>query len=235
MKENNRLTEFVESIVPQPAIAREGWLRVSALVGLGLLTRWVASRTNNELIAKFWRGVSNFLLPTALLVAYTYRDPQREPIGNASDYVYSPTDGKIVSIEQVDNEPLFVGSAAYRLEISSHLLDVPIQRTPLPGRVSYIYRKDQAIKFGLQTSEGERILLTYEAKPTLPVPLADSQIIFIRPQVGQTLDVTDKFAVRGFGQPLLTIVYLPTETMELLCHNGQHVQAGMTVIGRIKQ
>lgn len=227
------IMEMAGDWLPRPAVAREGWGRTGALLGAaGLL--WRTSRPTG------WpRRTARLLLGLGLLTGYAYRDPQREPIGNALDYIYSPTDGTIISVEQIEDEPTFVGGPAYRVRLASHLLDVPMQRTPLPGLVRLIHQTDsQSAQLGLETVRGRRLLLTYQpdsdARLRLPRPLSDPQIVHLRPQAGQFLEVTRKFAVRGLGHPLLTDLYFSTQDTDILCRAGEHVQAGMTVLARLK-
>ena len=180
--------------------------------------------------------MSGLLWQLGLLTAYTYRDPERLPLGSASDYIYAPADGKIRSIERLAEEPLFIGGPAYRIEIASSWLTVPIQRTPLPGRVQYIYNgNDGSSRLGLETAEGVRFLVTYGVKGWhWPAPLAEARPVFLRVGAGQLLPASEPLAVRSFGNSLLTTLYLPADTVDLLREVGQPVQAGMTIIGRLK-
>ncbi len=239
LKGPNVLVELASSWTPRPRVAREGWAWVGGLLGLGLLAGSLSRLKEGGRLSGFLRVIGLALSGAGLMTAYAYRDPQREPLGTASDYVYSPADGMILSVQKVEDEPLFLNGPAYRIEITSHILDVPIQRSPLPAQVRYIHQNTgEGAKLGLETPTGQPLLLTFQLNPHtrfgLPFPLAPERVIFIRPQVGQSLKTVEEIGVRGFGTPLLTTLYLPIKDMDILCRHGQHVQAGMTVLGRIQ-
>ncbi|HEX2916442.1 MAG TPA: hypothetical protein VH186_37125 [Chloroflexia bacterium] len=232
--------EILISYTPRPRIAREGFTRLGIFLGGALLMRWLAGRFKNKALAAISRLASNLLLGAGLFGLYAYRHPHRIPMGNAPDYIYSPVDGTVQAIEEISEEPLFLGGPAYRIEIASNLLSVPVQRTPLPGTVRYIYTqpKDQNYKLGLITENGTRLLL--DMKPDsrsnlrLPSPLGEKEAILLRPEAGQSLGVTEHIGVRGFGVPTVTTLYLPTGGIDITGLKGMKVQAGKTILGRIK-
>ncbi len=236
--EPNIFRELFESFLPRVTIAREGRFRTAALLVPGLLAVWFGERDSRNPLKNLLARLRRPLLGFGLLEAYGYREPQRLPVGNAPDYVYSPADGRIITLQKVDSEPIFLGVPAYRLEIATNWLHVPVQRTPLPGQVKYILDNPKLpAKLGLQTELGLRFLLSYRPDHQsffrLPGPLSSPRLVFFRIQAGQNLPVSQEIAVRGFGNPLLTTLFLPADGIDILCRVGQHVQAGMTVIGRI--
>ena len=235
---SSRLIDIGLSVLPQYIIAREGWGRSGLTLTAGLVSGWLGEAGSKNWLPRRLATLSKPLIGLGLLTAFVYRDPDRIPLGNASNYIYAPADGKIVSVQLVGHEPLFVNGPAYRIEIKSHLLDVPIQRTPMPGRVQYLFSPpNQSAQIGLQTPTGQKLLLSYQADPhalgRLPFPLADVRFLFWRIQAGESLAIVQKIGLRGFGQPLLTTLYLPTSGVDILCRGGQHTQAGMTVLGRL--
>ncbi len=229
--------EIVAAFLPHPRIASEGWPRTILLGGLSIVSMALAWRSQG-LPARVYKISSRLLAAAAATTAAAYRNPQREPLGNAPDYFYSPVDGTVELVEKLENEPQYISGPAYRLRIRSHLLDVPILRAPLGGRITYIHRRrNVAAKLGFDTAAG-RLLITFLRNPhtwlRLPFPLSAATTINIRPEAGQKLEVSQICGVRGFGQPLQTSLYLPYANVDILCRAGQHVQAGMSVVGRIK-
>jgi hypothetical protein len=227
----NYAREMVESLIPRPKIAREGWLRSGVLLGAGLLARSLSSKLS------WLRPVGNILTGLGFLTAFAYRDPERNSVGQAADFVYAPVDGTVLSVTEVADEPRFVGGPAYKIEIASHILDVPVLRIPMPGRVQYMNCPPSlaAGSLGLEIAGGKRLLLDY--RPNLEtgwrLPASISGPGFLpRIQAGQTLTPIAKIGLRGFGVPLLTTLYFPVEGFYILSQAGFHVQAGMTVIGR---
>lgn len=215
-------------------MAQEGWTRVSAVFGLAIVVFLVAKISRNKLLAK----IAQILLVEGLLTAYAYRNPQREPLGRAADFFYAPVDGKITNIQQIENEPTFLNRPAHKMQFSSHLLDVPVIRAPFAGQVRYIYQQpNEPVRIGLESLEGQRILLEFQPDPqaflNLPVPFADSEFVFLRTQVGESLTPSQILAVRGFGRTVLTTLYYPAKINTVLIKAGWHTQAGMTVLGRV--
>jgi len=67
----------------------------------------------------------------------------------------------------------------------------------------------------------------------LPGLLADVAPGSIWVGAGNQLEIAQKIGLAGFGQPTLLSLYLPAESsLDLVCKEGQHTQAGMTVLGR---
>ena len=227
----NYALEMVESLIPRPTIAREGWLRSGVLLGAGLLARGLSNRLG------WLRSVGNLLTGLGFLTAFAYRDPERDPVGQSADFIYAPVDGTVLSVTEVADEPRFIGGPAYKVEIASHILDVPVLRTPMPGRVQYMNCPpgQAAGSLGLEIAGGAHLLLDYrpdlQTRLRLPALLSDSGFM-PRIQAGQTLATIATIGLRGFGVPLLTTLYFPVEGFYILSHTGLHVQAGMTIIGR---
>ncbi len=233
------IPELVSAVLPRPRIVKEGWPRVISLLGLAGLFGWLSSRPLPARVAGLLGSLAKLGLGAAALTAYSYRDPHREPMGNASDYIYAPADGTILRTERVEDEPLFIKGPAYRLLITSQPLDVPVLRTPLPGQIDYIHQKsDEATTVGVKTRDRRCLLLSFRSNPykrlSLPQPLASKEPVELFAEAGQSFPVVERLGVRGFGTALLTTLYLPQDNIEILCRAGQHTQAGMTVLGRIK-
>jgi hypothetical protein len=223
--------ELIDSLIPRPTIAPEGWPLAGGLLGAGLATSWLAKR------AGWLRPVSQSLTGLGLLAAFVYRNPEREALGQAEDFIYAPADGTLLSISEVAEEPLFIGGPAYRLEITSHIFDVAVLRTPMPGQVLYIHRppNEAVTHIGLETANGQRLLIS--CQPDLRTPfrlpsLLTSNSPSLRVQAGQNLPTIAPIGVRGLGIPMLTTLHFPAKGYYILCHTGLHVQAGMTAVGR---
>ncbi|MDB5079093.1 MAG: psd [Chloroflexi bacterium] len=232
--------ELLSAALPRPRIVKEGWPRVAFFVAVAGLFVWLSTRPALSRLAGLTGWLAKFSLATGLLAAYSYRDPRREPLGNAPDYVYAPADGTILKIEAVEDEPLYVKGPAHKIVITSQPLDVPVLRMPLPGQIDYIHQHRLAhepTKVGIATEDRRRLLLTFRANPykriSIPEPLGAKKVVDLFPGAGQSLPVTRRLGVRGFGATLLTTLYIPQE-LDLLCRVGQHTQAGMTILGRVK-
>lgn len=231
--------ELLSAALPRPRVIKSAWPRITGLLALTGLFRWLAGRDYSPKMRGFFGDLSKLGLGAAALTAYSYRDPHREPLGNAPDFIYAPADGTILRVEPVEDEPLFIKGPAYRLLITSQPLDVPVLRTPLPGQVEYILQKtDDGTAVGVKAPDNRRFLLNFRANPykrvSLPQPLASKEPVELFGEAGQTFPVVERLGVRGFGVALLTTLYVPRQNVEILCRAGQHTQAGMTVLGRVR-
>lgn len=240
-KPDSVLLELLSALVPRPVVAPEGWLRIAFTLALGLLAGRAVKWARESSLAGFFRTLGKGFFGLSLFTAFTYRDPAREPLGNAENYFYAPVDGTVLKVEQLADEPLFINGPAYKIVMTSHPLDVPMLRVPLPGLVRYIhhsFNSHEPVKLGLTMANGQHYLLTCQPNPyarlKLPFPLADAQPVFLRATAGRQLGVVEQIGVRAFNVPLMTTLYLPVKGIDILCRSGQHVQAGMTIVGRIK-
>jgi hypothetical protein len=127
------------------------------------------------------------------------------------------------------------------------MLDVHIQRTPVPGQVHYLFNENEAGKnrtnyLGIisNRTDGEhRVLVVQEinqASPfRLPKPLADNTPGSLRVWAGNKLELAQRIGVAGFGQATLVSLYLSESLpFDILCQTGQPAEAGTTVLGRFK-
>src|SRR5689334_8296266 len=101
-KPANYALELIESLIPRPKITRQGWQRGAALLGAGLLARWLSQKLG------WLRPISNILTGLGFLIAFAYRDPERDRAGQSSNFIYAPMDGTILSVTEVENEPRFI-------------------------------------------------------------------------------------------------------------------------------
>ena len=149
--------ELLSAAMPRPKVIKSGWPRIIGMLALVGLFRWLAGRQFPPRVRGFFGKLSKLGVFAAAVTAYSYRDPHREPLGNASDFVYAPADGTILRVEPVEDEPLFIKGPAYRILITSQPLDVPVLRAPLPGQVEYILQKtDDGTSVGVKGSENRR-------------------------------------------------------------------------------
>lgn len=72
-----------------------------------------------------------------LWVAYFFRDPER-PGPRGEHLVLSPADGRVISIEEVD-EPAFLHGRAVRVSVFMNVLNVHVNRYPVGGKVAYVH------------------------------------------------------------------------------------------------
>ncbi len=248
------LGELFSDLRPQPAFAAQGLPRAGFFLTGGSLAfvtgKWWESRAGSWLrhdLGTLLKLTGRILLGLGAFSLFSYRDPFRFPLGNDPDFIYSPVDGRVMEITEGVAEPKFIRGPATRLTFACSLLDVHIQRAPVGGRVRYRFNetaggKTKANYLGLTFTreKGDRRILLVQKpvpQPTFKLPnfLATNSPGIYTAGAGDTLGISQKIGLAGFGEPNLISLYLPGGfPVDILCKTGQHVQAGMTVIGRFK-
>ncbi len=248
------LGDFVGDAGPRLGLAQEGWGRIAAFLATGGIIAQLGQRLGKQAKNGLGRTAGaaldlggRTLLGFGLFTTFLYRDPERDPVGTDPNFVYAPADGKIVGLEHNITEPRFISGPAHRITIASNLLNVHIQRAPVSGQVRYVYYesgegKDPTHYVGITSTgeEGERrVLLAQQLNPAskfrLPPRLAESSPGKLRIAAGDNIQLSEKIGLAGFGQPTLVSLYLPAiPSLDILCSNEQHTQAGMTVLARFK-
>jgi len=205
-------------------IAREGYLLILACGGLAALAFAIGWGLAGSLLAILTVAVTGF-----------FRDPKRVvPVGD--NLVVSPADGKVVSIADLNGDPMF-GDSVTRISIFLSPLDVHINRIPIAGTIEEI--KYQSGKF-LAAYKDEASRSNEQNALTIVDPrgrhLGVVQIagvlarrIVCRVKRGEQLARGDRFGLIMFGSR--TDTYLPAGC-RVEVKEGQRVKGGETILGR---
>lgn len=173
-------------------------------------------------------------LPVA--VALFFRDPERTSPQDP-DVVLSPADGRVMYAGPAHPEGAPAGSWL-QVTIFLSVLDVHINRTPAPGKVTRVeYHKGEflpAYRHDAYKNERSEVWLDHAG-----VPIVFRQIVGLlarrvvcRVQPGQYLQPGERIGLMKFGSRM--DVFMPT-TSTLTVEKGQMVRGGVTVIGRLAQ
>ena len=206
------------------SIAREGYPLIIACGGLAVVT-----------LAIGWGLSGSMLAILTVAVASFFRDPERViPAGD--NLVVSPADGKVVSIADVNQDPMF-REAVTRVSIFLSPLDVHINRSPVTGTVEEI--KYQPGKFlaaykeeaSLSNEQNALKIADQKGRPLGVVQIAGvlARRIVCRVKRGQQLGRGDRFGLIMFGSR--TDTYLPAGC-RVEVKEGQRVKGGETILGR---
>ena len=196
---------------------------ILALTGIGLLA-WLVK-------LKWLTALSIILLGW---IVYFFRDPEREPVSPAPEWILAPADGKVTDIELVE-EPYFFKGQALRVSMFLSLFDVHVQRSPYHGTVKFLrYQSGSfAPAFLKDTGDNEYNMI---GMSTPHGPMALKQIagilarrIVCRVDLDDTLETGERFGLIKFGSRVDLL--LPPET-EILVHVGQQTYGGRTIMGR---
>jgi len=185
-------------------------------------------------------------LATTLLsgVFYFFRDPERTPPfsppesggdrGGYNDYLLSPADGRITSIQTV-TEPHFMGGECQRITIFLSLFDVHVQRAPYQGVVKLLrYQSGSfAPAFLSQADDNEANLIGIET-PRGPLAvkqmtgiLARRIVCWVEPE--QPVTLGQHLGLIKFGSRV--DLFLPL-TSHINVQIGQQVHGGQTIMAR---
>lgn len=174
------------------------------------------------------------LLPVA--IALFFRDPDRQS-PSAGNLVLSPADGRVMHAG-----PSRPGEAPpgdwLQVTVFLSLLDVHINRTPVPGRVvSVQYRPGSflaAFKTGAYRNEHSEIWLDHDGVPVVVRQVVGllARRVVCRLTAGQEVDPGQRIGLMKFGSRMDVFVP-PSATIAVSA--GDQVRAGETIIARLPQ
>lgn len=171
------------------------------------------------------------------LVVHFFRDPERAPDSAEPGAVISPADGRVVEITRAA-EARFVQGDTLKISIFMSILDVHVNRAPLPGSVALVehvpgrflqaHRPESALVnehnwIGIEGPYG-RLLVNQIAGI-----MARRIVCWASP--GQTLARGERLGMIKLGSRVE--VYLPPTAVAAIAE-GDHVYAGKTVIARLE-
>ena len=176
-----------------------------------------------------------FIITTFVLAFF--RDPERF-ISPDPDALVCPADGKIISIEEVE-DTTFTGQRVKKVCIFMNVFNVHVNRVPFAGRVvKVMYHPGK-----FYSADSDKAALENEYFATVFSVPHDRQIAVVQiagliaRRIICWLEPGDS-AVKGSRLGLIRFgsrvdMYLPLET-ELVVTTGQKVRAGETIIGRLQ-
>lgn len=211
------------------------WAPGTALLWF-LLARGVAAPWLTYLL---WTAdVALWLL--GLEILWFFRDPHRD-IPTGLGEVISPADGKVVHIEEVEDE--FIGGTAIEIGIFLSVFNVHINRSPVAARVIGLKYKPGKYLNALRPEsarENEHLAIRLEetAAPhrrmivrQITGALARRIVCWLKP--GDDLDRGEQVGMIKLGSR--TELLLPKEEgLELLTKVGDSVTAGSSILARYK-
>lgn len=181
-------------------------------------------------------GVSILLFAFTL---YFFRDPERIPERklDTKHIVLAPADGRIVTIDQVDDAP-FINSSATQISIFLSIFNVHVNRIPANGVIRHVeyHPGDYHIAWNPKASDKNEHAAFGLEHPT-GTPIYFKQIagliarrIIYHVEEGDSVYAGERFGVIRFGSRV--DVLLPS-TVSVEVEVGDRVRAGLSVLGRI--
>lgn len=204
-------------------IAKAGW---SYLAALAVIT-----------------GIAYFIYPPAavlpavlfIFTAYFFRNPKRR-VPQEKGLILAPADGVVMVVDKV-KEDHYLKANATRVSIFLSIFNAHLNRSPLTGKVEYVYYRPGKFlpAFKSHASElneknyigirhgGFRIMVTQ-----VTGFIARRVVCYVKP--GDELEKGEIFGLIKFGS--CTEIYLP-EDADVAVKPGERVRAGETLIGRL--
>ena len=168
-------------------------------------------------------------------LTYFFRDPDRQ-VPQAPDLVVSPADGKVMIAGPSDRRWAPPGDWN-QVTIFLSPMDVHINRTPVPGRVTRIeYKPGKFLPaFNERSNDNElnEIWIDYGGRPVVVRQVVGilARRIVCRVSEGQELARGERIGLMKFGSRM--DVFLPTQA-EIAVSVGQHVVGGETVLATLR-
>ncbi|MBN2514682.1 MAG: phosphatidylserine decarboxylase family protein [Deltaproteobacteria bacterium] len=172
-----------------------------------------------------------------LFVTNFFRNPERV-IPTDTNAVVSPADGKVLKIEEVEENGLIAGKFK-KISIFMNIFNVHVNRVPYTGTVKTIrYQEGKFFNASLDkaSSLNERnsvLVQTDDGREILTIQIAGlvARRIVCWVKEGMNIERGERFGLIRFGSRLE--VFMPVDS-EVLVRVGDKVRAGETKIGSLQ-
>jgi phosphatidylserine decarboxylase len=215
-------------------IAQEGYPIIGVVLAVSLLLVLVGGQVGIP-----W-SIPVYVIAAASIV-FThrfFREPVRTPPTESANLLLAPADGKVIIVEEIEYEPLYLKSPAKQISIFLSPLNVHVNRSPAKGVVEFDeYVSGQYLvawhpksselnersQLGLRHPSGRKILFKQIAG-------AVARRVVYHVTVGDSLEAGERYGIVRFGSRMDILV--PVD-VELTLQIGDRVTAGETIIGSI--
>lgn len=186
-----------------------------------------------------WNLLAIAMVVFTLFIIYFFRDPERPQI-NDELAILTPADGKIISIEKINNGDNHFRDTAIKVSIFMSLLNAHINRIPIRGKItdlSYCPGRFFSANRDKASLYNEHNILTLETNNKSKVTFVQIAGIIARRiscwvNKGDYVETGQRFGLIRFGSRLE--VYLPPDST-ITVEKGGKVKAGQTVIGYLSE
>lgn len=232
------MTEYMKH--PQAPVASDGWpiLIASTLITLAFWAAFAFLSPDEHFIARAVLAALGLLgIAFTLFSIWFFRNPERSPASSDPSAVVSAADGTVLKVEQV-NDPRY-GEPAEKISIFMSPLNVHVNRAPIEGvveKVEYVPGKFFAANLDKASTDNERnlvIMRSASGKRVAFLQIAGfiARRIVCHIKAGDQLAIAQRYGMIRFGSRME--IFMPAGT-EVLVKPGEVLQAGHTVVGRLK-
>lgn len=176
-----------------------------------------------------------FALAT-LFLTFFYRNPTRRIPADKS-LILSIADGKVLSVEEIENE--YIGGAGKKVSIFLSVFNVHVNRMPVTGTVEYIkYNPGKFIVAyadkASEENENNEIGMVFIGGKLIfkQISGALARRIESKAKSSENYKAGDIYGMIHFGSRAELFL---ADNIEILVKKGDKVTAGLTAIGRIKK
>ncbi len=181
-------------------------------------------------------------IPLAVLTLFTiyfFRDPERTHV-NDERAVFTPADGKVLSIENLHNGDYRLKDKVIKISIFMSIFNAHINRVPIKGKIAQLsyhpgkFFSANRDKASLYNEHNIVTLETDNKKKIIFVQIAGliARRIACWVKKGDYVETGQRFGLIRFGSRLE--VYLPPDS-EIKVKKGEKVKAGQTIIGYLSE
>jgi len=175
-------------------------------------------------------------LAVCFAICWFFRDPDRM-IPDNEGAVLSPADGKVISVELVENSPFYIGNSR-KISIFMSVFNVHVNRIPFDAQVKEIryhpgkFFSANLDKASLQNEHNAVFLELQGGKQICVVQIAGliARRIICKLDPGDDVIRGQRFGLICFGSRL--DVYMPTD-ITINVAIGDTVKAGTSILGHI--
>lgn len=169
---------------------------------------------------------------------YFFRDPIRKlPESLNENHVISPADGKVMLIEEIENENIFLKTNAKQISIFLSPLNVHVNRIPVSGIIDYYeyVKGDYIVAFDHKSSSrNERTLIGIKNDKfkVLFKQIAGfvARRIICNIRKGEKVSIGEKFGMIRFGSRVDILI---PENSNVMVSINQRVVGGETIIAEV--
>lgn len=186
-----------------------------------------------------WNLLAIPLTALTLLTIYFFRDPERNH-ENIEHALLTPADGKILSIDRLDQGDSRFEGRATKVSIFMSIFNAHINRVPIHGKITDVsYHPGKFFSANMDKASlcNEHNLITLETEDKKKITVVQIAGLIARRIVcwveqGDHMETGQRFGLIRFGSRIE--VYLPPES-KILVKQGDKVKAGQTILGYLDE
>lgn len=213
-------------------MVRDGWVMVIPLAALAAGSLAIGYLAPGSI----WIVLAIVFAGLALFVGFFFRDPVRQ-VPTGEGLVISGGDGKVVTVEEIENDD-FIGGPARQISVFLSIVNVHVNRIPISGVIRMRRRIEGKFKLAFKDeASGDNAQMVLGIEGEKGRVLIKQIVGFVARRIvcnvheGDQVRIGDRFGLIRFGSRIDVIV--PADT-EIRVKNGDRVKGGETILGVLK-